>query len=128
MIHLDVPELLELAGFACQGRPAEVREPGLLASAAHRPRAEMFGFRAYPGLFEQAGALLHALAANHPLIDGNKRTAWMGTVVFLDLNGVDMAVVDQEAAYDLVVAVAAGELTDPAAISRRLRALHDGRV
>lgn len=128
MRHLNVPELLELAAFGCRGRPAEVREPGLLDSAAHRPSAEMFGVEAYPGLFGKAAALLHSLAANHPLVDGNKRTAWMGTVVFLDLNGVDMADVDQDAAYDLVVAVAAGEVSAVDVIAERLRRLHEVRA
>ncbi|WP_405013126.1 type II toxin-antitoxin system death-on-curing family toxin [Kitasatospora sp. NBC_01539] len=128
MRYLDVPELLELAVLGCRGRPAEVREPGLLDSAAHRPGAEMFGVQAYDGLFPKAAALLHSLAANHPLVDGNKRTAWMGTVVFLDLNGADMADVDQDAAYALVVAVAAGEIADVGVIAERLRALHGGRA
>jgi len=121
--YLTVQEILELAEYACQGQDVGVRDLGLLASAAHRPESQMFGVEAYPGLYEKAAALLHSLAVNHPFVDGNKRTAWMSTVVFLDLNGVDMAEVDQDAAYDLVVAVAAGQADDVTEIARRLRAL-----
>ncbi|MFD0528472.1 type II toxin-antitoxin system death-on-curing family toxin [Kitasatospora arboriphila] len=128
MNRLETAELLELAAFACRGRPAELREPGLLDSAAHRPSAGMFGVEVYPGVFEKAAALLHAVASNHPLVDGNKRTAWMGAVVLLDLAGTDMAGVDQDAAYELVVAVAASETTDVGVIAERLRALHEGRA
>ncbi|MFG2823564.1 type II toxin-antitoxin system death-on-curing family toxin [Kitasatospora sp. NPDC048365] len=123
MKYLTVAEILELAEYACQGQDPGVRDLGLLASAAHRPQSQMFGVEAYPGLFGKAAALLHSLAVNHPFVDGNKRTAWMSCVVFLDLNGVDMADVDQDAAYDLVVAVAAGELDEVAVIAERLDGL-----
>lgn len=86
----------------------------------------MFGIEAYTELFEKAAALLQSLAVNHPLVDGNKRMAWMCTVVFLDLNGTEMLDVDQDEAYKLVVGVAAGALDDVADIAARLRGLHEG--
>ncbi|MFE7773182.1 type II toxin-antitoxin system death-on-curing family toxin [Streptomyces sp. NPDC057445] len=64
---------------------------------------------AYENVYEQAAALLHAIATNHPFVDGNKHTAWPATATFLALNGVDLADADQDRAYDLVVAVASGE-------------------
>ncbi|MFC9326264.1 type II toxin-antitoxin system death-on-curing family toxin [Kitasatospora sp. NPDC057015] len=127
MKYLTVLEILELAEYACQGQEVGVRDLGLLSSAAHRPASQMFGVEAYPGLFEKAAALLHSLAINHPFVDGNKRTAWMSTVVFLDLNGAEMAGIDQDDAYLLVVGVAAGEIGDVDAVAERLRALYEGR-
>ncbi|MER6732758.1 type II toxin-antitoxin system death-on-curing family toxin [Streptomyces puniciscabiei] len=121
--HLTVAEVTAIAEIAFGGRPPEAREPGLLASAVHRPRARMFGTAAYEDLYDQAAALLHALAANHPLVDGNKRTAWLATATFLAVNGVDLAGVDQDAAYDLVIDVASGDLGDVAVIAGRLRQL-----
>ncbi|MBR8641924.1 Fic family protein [Streptomyces tuirus] len=53
----------------------------------------------------QAAALPHAIAANHSIVDGNKRTARPATATFLALNGVDLAGVDQDVAYALVVDV-----------------------
>ncbi len=41
-------------------------------------------------MFEKAAALLHSVAGNHSLIDGNKRTGWATAVVFLDLNGYEL--------------------------------------
>ncbi|MFH9013748.1 type II toxin-antitoxin system death-on-curing family toxin [Streptomyces sp. NPDC017943] len=120
---MTVAEVTGIAAIAFGGRPPEARAPGLLASAVHRPRARMFGTPAYPDLHEQAAALLHALAANHPLVDGNKRTAWLATAVFLALNGVDLAKADQDVAYVLVVDVASGAETDVGRIAQRLRAL-----
>ncbi|WP_406125903.1 type II toxin-antitoxin system death-on-curing family toxin [Streptomyces sp. NBC_00989] len=121
--HLTVGEATAVARIAFGGRSPEVREPGLFASAVHRPRARMFGTDAYTDLYEQAAALLHALATNHPLVDGNKRTAWLAAATFLAVNGVDLAGVDQDTAYDLVIDVASGAEEDIGVIARRLRAL-----
>ncbi|MEV4329653.1 type II toxin-antitoxin system death-on-curing family toxin [Streptomyces sp. NPDC049597] len=121
--HLTVREVTEIAGLAFgTGRP-ELRAPGLLESAVHRPRARMFGVSAHQDLYEQSAALLHAIAVNHPFVDGNKRTAWLAAVTFLALNGADLADADQDTAYDLVVDVASGAVDDLAAIAGRLRVL-----
>ncbi|CAL9579801.1 Toxin Doc [Streptomyces sp. enrichment culture] len=119
--YLSVDEVTAIAEVAFGGRPPEARAPGLLASAVHRPRARMFGTAAYDDLYEQAAALLHALAANHPLVDGNKRTAWLATATFLALNGVDLAGADQDTAYALVVDVASGTEAEVGRIAGRLR-------
>ncbi|MFF7865918.1 type II toxin-antitoxin system death-on-curing family toxin [Streptomyces qaidamensis] len=121
--YLSVDEVTAIAEVAFGGRPPEARAPGLLASAVHRPRARMFGTAAYDDLYEQAAALLHALAANHPLVDGNKRTAWLATATFLALNGVDLAGADQDTAYALVVDVASGAESEVGRIAGRLRGL-----
>ena len=67
----------------------------------------------------KAAALLHSLAGNHPLVDGNKRLAWLATVVFLDLNGLGPELCDDEA-FNVVWEVASGE-SDLTIISVRLR-------
>ncbi|MET7475495.1 type II toxin-antitoxin system death-on-curing family toxin [Streptomyces sp. NPDC005648] len=121
--HLTVAEVTHIARIAFGGRDPEVREGGLLVSAVHRPRARMFGTAAYEDPYEQAAALLHALATNHPLVDGNKRTAWLAAATFLGVNGVDLADCDQVAAYDLVIDVASGEESDISVIAGRLRRL-----
>ncbi|MBT2405687.1 MULTISPECIES: type II toxin-antitoxin system death-on-curing family toxin [unclassified Streptomyces] len=81
----------------------------------------MFGSAAYEDLYEQAAALLHGIATNHPLVDGNKRTAWLAAATFLAVNGVDLAEVDQEAAYGLVIDVASGDEGNIGNIAERLR-------
>ncbi|MCZ0979787.1 type II toxin-antitoxin system death-on-curing family toxin [Streptomyces diastatochromogenes] len=121
---LTVAEVAEIARFAFTGDGVpELRAPGLLASAVHRPRARMMGRSAYEDVYEQAAALLHALATNHPFVDGNKRAAWLSAATFLAVNGVDLADADLDRAYGLVIAVAGGELADIADIARRIREL-----
>ena len=68
----------------------DVRDIGLLAAAASRPRASAFGSEAYPTFAEKVAALLHAIARNHALVDGNKRLAWSAARVLCLLNGRDL--------------------------------------
>lgn len=119
--YLSVEDLLEIAAGVLD--EVAVRDLGLLASAAGRPRASALGQDAYPGLVEKAGALMHSLARNHALTDGNKRLAWTAARVFCRLNGRDLAFTVDEA-ETLVVAVAAGDLDVPQlarSISEHLR-------
>ncbi len=75
--YLSVEDLLEIA-VGVIGEVA-IRYRGLLASAAERPRSSAFGQDAYPTFAGKAAALMHSLARNHALIDGNKRLAWAAT-------------------------------------------------
>lgn len=114
--YLDLEDLLGLVRALGTGR---VRDVGLLDSAASRPRSSAFGQDAYPTLALKAASLLHSLAGNHALIDGNKRLAWLATVVFLDLNSASPVITDDEA-FALVMDVAKGQADVPE-IARRLR-------
>lgn len=89
-----------------------LRDHGLLASAAARPQATVFGEDAYPTFAKKAAALMHSLARNHPLVDGNKRLAWSATRVFCLLNETDLRT-EVDAAEALVMAVARGESDVP---------------
>jgi death-on-curing protein len=116
--NITTEQALRIARLAVGG-PVEVRDLGLLDAAVHRPRASVLGQDAYPDLLTKAAALLHSLARNHPLVDGNKRLAWLATFVFCAKNGVQLDP-DDDAAYDLVVGVAAGKLDDVGEIARAL--------
>lgn len=113
--YLDLEDLLSLIRLLNAG---PVRDLGLLDSACARTHSSAFGTDAYPTLQEKAAALLHSLARNHALVDGNKRLAWLATVVFLDINGRTVELED-EVAFELVMAVAEGSL-DVEAIAARL--------
>ena len=98
-----------------------VRDPGLLASAAARPQTSVFGENAYVGVHRQAAALMHSLAMNHALVDGNKRLCLAGGIVFLGINGWRLTL-DNDQAYELVMAIAEGSLDDVSQIAERLEA------
>lgn len=116
---LTLEQALDLAELAT-GTPPQLRDLGLLESAVHRPRTTFFGRDAYPGLFTKAAALFHSLATNHPLIDGNKRLAWLATVVFIEFNGF-VVDTDDDSAYEFVMRVADGTLADLDEIAATLR-------
>ena len=97
-----------------------MRDIGLLDSASARPRSTAFGGDAYPSLHDKAAALLHSMARTQPLVDGNKRLALAATIAFHGVNGVRLILSNDEA-YDLVMAVAVGDLDDVERIAERLR-------
>ena len=113
-------EYLDLEDLMCLVRAlgvGPVRDIGLLDSAAGRPRSSAFGEDAYPNLQLKAAALLHSVARNHALVDGNKRLAWLATVVFLDLNG-RAPDLDDDTAFDLVIDAALGDVSVEESASR----------
>ncbi|WP_034271923.1 type II toxin-antitoxin system death-on-curing family toxin [Haloechinothrix halophila] len=118
MIHLEFEDLLHIADRTLAG-DVPIRDAGMLEAALARPQAMIFGKDAYPSLTEKAAALLHSLARNHPLIDGNKRLALAATFTYLGVNGLRLTLTDDEA-YELVMAVAAGDLDDVDLIAARL--------
>jgi death-on-curing protein len=110
--YLDIEDALQVVdryGF-------HVRDVGLLASALARPATTVMGAEAYPELAVKAAALLESVARFHPLLDGNKRTAWTLMVLLLWINGYRHDF-NMDEGFDLVVGVAAGtiDLVDSAA-------------
>lgn len=117
MIYLNLEDLLHVAERTLGD--VLVRDHGLLEAALGRPEASVFGADAYPTLAEKAAALLHSLARNHALVDGNKRLALAATISFLGVNGMRLTFSNDEA-YDLVMAVATGQVDDVPSIAARL--------
>jgi death-on-curing protein len=110
VIFLDLEELLHVAERTL-GHAAQVRDYGLLESALARPRATVFGDDAYPDINHKAAALLHSLARNHALVDGNKRLALAAVLAFHGMNGLRVTLTNDEA-YSLVMSVAGGDVSD----------------
>jgi death-on-curing protein len=116
--YLDIEDALQVVdryGF-------HIRDVGLLASALARPATTVMGTEAYPELAVKAAALLESVARFHPLIDGNKRTAWTLMVLLLWINGYRHDFTT-DAGFALVVGVAAGTVDLPnaaAEISKHL--------
>lgn len=104
--YLEIEDALQVVdryGF-------HIRDVGLLASALARPSTTVMGVEAYPKLAMKAAALMESVARFHPLIDGNKRTAWTLMVLMLWINGCQHDFSTDEA-FDLVVGVAAGDVS-----------------
>ncbi|GII92175.1 type II toxin-antitoxin system death-on-curing family toxin [Sinosporangium siamense] len=119
-LFVGLEQALRVARFAV-GAPIQVRDLGLLEAALLRPQTSVFGQDAYPDVLTKAAALLHSIVTNHPLVDGNKRAAWLTTYVFCAKNGVEIDPYDDDVAYDLVVAIASGKISDVDEIAQSLR-------
>jgi death on curing protein len=96
------------------------RDVGLLQSAIAQPRATFGGQYLHADLFEMAAAYLFHIARNHPFIDGNKRVGAVATIVFLELNGVEMTAPEDD--YEQIVLQAAQGLADKKVIANFFRA------
>ncbi|AYY14011.1 type II toxin-antitoxin system death-on-curing family toxin [Actinobacteria bacterium YIM 96077] len=118
MIYLTLSELLHIADRALDGQ-VPARDLGLLEAALARPQASFSGQDAYPMLDQKAAALLHSLARNRALVDGNKRLALAALIAFYGLNGRQLTLTNDDA-YELVMAVASGELDDVSDIAGQL--------
>lgn len=86
---------------------------GLASSALAAPQAGFGDDDLYPSLLGKAAILLERLARNHPLPDGNKRTAFLLTADFLKANGRPLIGGEPELDVAVVERIAAGQLEHP---------------
>jgi death-on-curing protein len=120
--YLDLDDLIDLTR-SLLGDPLPIRDVGLLGSAAARPQATAFGRDAYPDVITKAAALLQSIVINHALVDGNKRLGWLGTAVFLELNGFSASEIPNDDVYELVMWIASTNPSLEDIISRLSRLL-----
>ncbi|EGL81740.1 death-on-curing family protein [Caldalkalibacillus thermarum TA2.A1] len=95
-----------------EGEQAGIKDQGLLESAVYRPQQTVFGQEAYPTLFEKAAALFESLVRNHPFFNGNKRTAFVATDIFLKKNGYKIIPDDENEVFIVLVANGNLEFSD----------------
>ena len=95
--------------LAEHGGAAGVRDAGLLESALARPRN--LAHYGQPDACELAAAYAFGLAKNHPFIDGNKRSAFVATELFLMLNGWRLTAGDADCVM-VMLRLAAGEVDE----------------
>ena len=71
----------------------------------------VFGFDKYPSIFQKAAMLMYFLVKGHCFIDGNKRVGIQSAIVFLEVNGFEDALDDDEG-YLKTMGVAASTLSE----------------
>src|SRR5699024_7669448 len=76
-------QLFEVA----EGIKPVVRDLGLLEGALGRASMTSYGQELYPGIHLKMAATLDSVNRNHPLIDGNKRLAWIVVATTYRVNG-----------------------------------------
>ena len=86
-----------------------IRDMGLLESALARP--QNLAACGEPDLAAMAAAYAFGIARNHPFLDGNKRTSYVVTLMFLRLNSLDLKA-DEATRLQVWLSLASGELTE----------------
>ncbi len=87
-----------------------IRDETLLDSALAKPR-NVFAYSDQPDLFRLAASYAFGIARNHAFVDGNKRTALVVSLTFLDRNGWDI-VAAKEDVYFTFLHLADGSLSE----------------
>ena len=91
-----------------EGGLVGVRDLDLLGSAVMMPQQQFGGRYLHDGLAAMAAAYLYHICQNHSFHDGNKRTAALSALVFLDANGVT-CLPEPEELERITLSVAASE-------------------
>ena len=108
-VSRQVIEAVHQRQISEQGGGVGIRDENVLESALARPiNLSLYG---EPDVAELAATLAFGLARNHPFVDGNKRTAWVGARLFLRFNAVALAF-DKSDATIMMQRLAAGELAE----------------
>ena len=94
--------------------PPGVRDSKLLASALARPRTALGDQLKYPTVEMAGAALFHSLVHNHAFHNGNKRTALVGLLVYLDKNGM-VFTCDENTLFKFLLRVGQHSLVAPSA-------------
>jgi death on curing protein len=107
IIYLTIDQVLDLhTEVLTLGGAEGLRSAHLLASAVLQAQQSAFGEDAYQSVAEKAAAYGYCICQNHPFVDGNKRTAAIAMMVFLDLNGYEL-VEEEDAIAQMFESVAA---------------------
>lgn len=108
----QVVEALHAEQLRRHGGAQGLRDENALESALHRAANKA----AYgePSAFDLAAAYAYGLARNHAFVDGNKRTAIVTSILFLELNGW-RCTADNGRIYEFTMALAAGEIDEAGA-------------
>lgn len=121
LLFLTLPEVLAIHRRQIERRGGDpgIRDLGLLESAIAMPQAGFGGEYLHGDIFEMAAAYLFHIVMNHPFLDSNKRAGVATSFIFLEMNGFDVNVKEDEM-FELVLSMIRGE-TDKAAFAAFFR-------
>ena len=112
MRYLTIDEIFAIHDRAIReyGGSPELLDLGRLEATLAVPRQTMFGEELYPDIFSKAAILFYLLIKNHPFVDGNKRTAFLALMRFLNINGYSLNATNDEL-YQFTIDVASSVST-----------------
>ncbi len=112
MRYLTIDEIFAIHDRAIReyGGAPELLNLGRLEATLAAPRQTMFGEELYPDVLSKATILFYLLIKNHPFLDGNKRTAFLALMRFLNINGYTLSATNDEL-YQFTIDVASSVST-----------------
>lgn len=110
-IRQDAVLAMHEESLLLHGGPEGVRDLGLLESALARPKNLLAYSEQVPSLAQLAAAYAKGIVANHPFVDGNKRTAFIVSITFLRLNAFQLTAQKEDRVLTFWK-LAAGEITE----------------
>jgi death-on-curing protein len=111
-IRQDVVLAMHEEVLMLHGGPEGLRDLGLLESALARPK-NLFAYSEQEDVSIARFAAVYAkgIIANHPFVDGNKRTALIVSLTFLKLNGLEVTATKEDRVLTFW-SLAAGEISE----------------
>jgi death on curing protein len=106
----DMVEAFHRESLVRFGGSDGLRDEGLMLSALSRPENIQI-YKPEADIFRLAAAYCTGIVKNHPFIDGNKRTGVLCAVVFLGINGVELAF-DEAEIVAMIYGLAASEVAE----------------
>jgi len=120
-VFLGLDEIVEIHGDQIKryGGRAGIRDFESLKSAIAMPAAGIGGDYFHKDIYEMAAAYLFHIVRNHPFVDGNKRTGAVASVIFLQMNGMELEA-DEDSLMGVVLSTAEG-INDKSSIAQFFR-------
>lgn len=114
MINITLEQLLEMHTLVVSetGGSTGLRDLGRLEAAIATQTQNVFGEELYPSLLDKAAAIIRSIVADHPFVDGNKRTAMLTGLTLLKINGQHFSANTGEI-EDFAVKIAVEQLDTP---------------
>ena len=111
ILFLTLAEVVDIHSnqMSLYGGLPGIRDINLLSSAIAMPHASFHGEYLHNDIYEMAAAYAFHIGKNHPFVDGNKRTALVSALVFLELNGISISD-SQGKLYDAMLDLSTGKL------------------
>lgn len=103
MIHCFPPEYAIALNRDLTGQHHRVLNHGSLEGALARPLATYEARFLHESLLSRAAALLDGLVQAHAFFDGNKRTAWLLSIMYLEHHDVQVRDIAAEEVEQFVV-------------------------
>lgn len=118
MTILSLEQLLQIHSLvvSATGGGTGLRDLGRLEAAIAAQTQNVFGKELYPSVLDKAAALIRGIIADHPFVDGNKRTAMLTGLTLLEMNGLHF-VSDPGEIEDFAVRITTDKLDVPIVVA-----------